>query len=68
MDSKLLLTLAELLTECPRCMKTSLKGGSLDISTKEITRTCSCGYTIKLKIEEDFKTEQERTHQSILKG
>ena len=49
-------------------MKTSLKDGSLDISTTEITRTCSCGYSIKLKIEENFQTQQDKTKMPILKG
>ena len=67
MDSKLLLTLAELLTECPKCMKTNLDNGDLEISTKGITRTCSCGYTIKLTIEEETKSPQPRK-QNILRG
>lgn len=54
MDSKLLLTIADLLSECPKCMKTNLEGGGLEISPKYVKRTCSCGYNIKLTIEEGY--------------
>lgn len=69
MDSKLLLTLAELLTECPKCMKTTLDGGAdLQITTKEIKRSCPCGYSIKLTIEEGTVPKDNKNKNSILRG
>ncbi|WP_299995556.1 hypothetical protein [uncultured Clostridium sp.] len=62
MDSKLLLTIADLLSECPNCMKTNLEGGGLEITPKYVKRSCSCGYSIKLAIEE------KRNNEKILKG
>lgn len=63
MDSKLLLTIADLLTECPKCLKTSLEGGNLEVSTKYVKRVCSCGYSIKLSIEENGEKDKK-----VLKG
>lgn len=62
MDSKLLLTIADLLSECPNCMKTNLSGGGLEITPKYVKRSCSCGYSIKLSIEENYHEEK------VLKG
>lgn len=62
MDSKLLLTIADLLTECPKCLKTSLEGGTLEITPKYVKRSCNCGYSVKLSIEENYKDSK------ILKG
>lgn len=65
MDSKLLLTIADLLTECPKCLKTSLdNGGCFEITSKYVKRKCSCGYCIKLSIDESTDEKDEK----ILKG
>ncbi len=67
MDSKLLLTIADLLTECPKCLKTSLdNGGCFEVTQKYVKRKCSCGYSIKLAIDET--PDEEEHEEKILKG
>lgn len=66
MDSKLLLTIADILTECPKCLKTSLdNGGTIEITPKYVKRVCSCGYSVKFTIDESMDGDNE---EKILKG
>lgn len=55
MTTDFMLTLAKLFEHCPKCRKTTLDNYSkLDISSNKLVRTCSCGYSIEISINESI--------------